>query len=199
MATIIFSGRGVPAGWQLVLGLRRRGGENFENKITMRTANRKPGKFSVLKPDPVITKKKFRELEDKLERLKKTKPSAMAEVARLAELGDFSENVEYQMAKGRLRGINNGIINLENQLHEALVVGEQESTGIVQVGSVVTISHEGKEKVFKILGSVESDPKNGVISYNSPIGAALMGASVGEKVSVKLANREVEYRVVKVE
>ncbi len=165
----------------------------------MRTANRKPGPFSLLKPDPVITKEKFNELENKLERLKKAKPAAAVEVARLAELGDFSENVEYQMAKGKLRGINSRILNLENQLHEAVVVEEQKSTGVVQVGSIVTVAQGGKEKVFKILGSVESDPKNGVISYNSPIGAALLGAEKGGKVVVKLADRAVEYRVVKVE
>jgi hypothetical protein len=60
----------------------------------MRTANRKPGKFGVLRPDPILTKKKFNELTNKLEKLKKSKPVAAAEVARLAELGDFSENVE---------------------------------------------------------------------------------------------------------
>lgn len=165
----------------------------------MRTANRKPGKFSILKPDPVLTKEKFGELESKLEKLKKAKPGAAVEVARLAELGDFSENVEYQMAKGKLRGINNAILNLENQLHEAVVVKEHKPSGVVQIGSIVTVARGGEEKVYKILGSVESDPNKGVISYNSPIGEALMGCEIGEKTVVKLADREVEYMIVKIE
>lgn len=165
----------------------------------MRTANRKPGKFSVLKPDPIITKEKFEELKQKLEKLKKIKPSAAAEVSRLAELGDFSENVEYQMAKGKLRAINNTILNLENQLHEAIVVEDGKTNGTVRIGSTVTVALGDKKKVFKILGSVEANPNKGIISYNSPIGSALIGAEVGEKVGVKLTDRTVEYEVLKIE
>lgn len=165
----------------------------------MRTANRKPGKFSILRPDPILTKEKFSELENRLEKLKMAKPAAAVEVARLAELGDFSENVEYQMAKGKLRGINNAILNLENQLHEAVVVEERQSSGVVRIGSIVTVVQGDKEKTFKILGSVETDPQKGIISYNSPIGSALMDCEVGEKVMVKLADRDVEYNIVKIE
>ena len=164
----------------------------------MRTPNRKPGKFSSLRPDPIITKEKLQELKDKLEKLKKAKPSAMAEVARLAELGDFSENVEYQMAKGRLRGINSGITSLENQIHEAVVVGGEADNKTVQIGSTVTVAVDGKEKNFKILGSVEVDPKNGIISYSSPIGSALVGSGIGDEVEIKLAERIVVYKIVEI-
>lgn len=165
----------------------------------MRTANRKPGKFSTLIPDPILTKEKFNELKEKLEKLKKIQPTAAAEVARLAELGDFSENVEYQMAKGRLRSINNNITKLDSQLHAAVIVDSENKGGLVQVGSIVTVSVSDQEKVYKILGSVEADPKKGVISYNSPIGAALIGHKTGDIVAVNLADKRVEYKVLKVE
>lgn len=165
----------------------------------MRTANRTPGKFSTLIPDPILTKEKFNELKEKLEKLKKIQPTAAAEVSRLAELGDFSENVEYQMAKGRLRSINSNIIKLDNQLHAAIIVDGENKSGLVQVGSVVTVSVGGKEKIYKILGSVEADPKKGIISYNSPIGAALIGHKKKDVVKVNLADREVEYQILKVE
>lgn len=165
----------------------------------MRTANRTPGKFSTLIPDPILTKEKFKELKEKLEKLKKIQPTAAAEVSRLAELGDFSENVEYQMAKGRLRSINNNIIKLDNQLHAAIIVDGENKSGLVQVGSIVTVSVGGKEKVYKILGSVEADPKKGIISYNSPIGAALISHKTKDVVNVNLTDKEVEYQILKVE
>jgi len=58
----------------------------------MRVPIRKPGKYTHLKPDPNLTEGKFNELKKKLERLKADQPDAIAEVRRLAEMGDFSEN-----------------------------------------------------------------------------------------------------------
>jgi len=164
----------------------------------MRTANRKPGKFSILKPDPFLTKEKLYKLKEELEKLKTIKPAAATEVARLAELGDFSENVEYQLAKGKLRGINNAILKLENQIHEAVLIENDKKDGVVRIGGEVEVSCNGKVKKFKILGSVEADPKNGVISYNSPIGSALVGRMAGEKVFVKLVDKEVCYEILSV-
>ena len=71
------------------------------------------------------------EIERKLARLKKTQPQAAAEVSRLAELGDFSENVEYQLAKGRLRSIINTILKLENQLRNAVLIEPEKGAGTI--------------------------------------------------------------------
>ena len=84
----------------------------------MQVPYRKPGVYNYNKKDPLITADKLEQLKNKLERLKKKRPEAASEVARLAQLGDFSENVEYQLAKGRLRRINSEIQILENQILE---------------------------------------------------------------------------------
>lgn len=162
----------------------------------MRVPYRKPGKFSQIKPDPLLTEAKFAELKNKLARLKSVRPQAAAEVARLAEMGDFSENAEYQIAKGHLRGINLGILKLENQLNNAVIITPQKQTDTVQVGHTVTVAVNGKEKTYQILGSSETSPGKGIISHNSPIGAALVGRKVGETVKIRLADKEVEYRIV---
>ena len=86
----------------------------------MRTLDRKPTKLSQAISDPMMTQDKFLQLKNKLNRLKKSQPFAASEVSRLAELGDFSENTEYQMAKWKLRGINYGILRLEAELDKAL-------------------------------------------------------------------------------
>jgi len=165
----------------------------------MQVPYRKPGKFGLVKNDPLLTKEKYNELKNKLVSLKKARPQLAAEVSRLAELGDFSENVEYQLAKGKLRGVNNGILKLETQLNQAIIIDSQLQTNMIQVGSTVTMFCNGKEVVYKILGSSETDPTKGIISYNSPIGSALVGHKVGEKVTIKMANREVEYEIIKID
>ncbi len=166
----------------------------------MQLPYRKPGKYSRMTNDPLMTQAKFDEISQKLERLKKSQPAAAKEVSRLAELGDFSENVEYQLAKGRLRAINDNIFRLENQLQHAEIIAPTGKGERVQLGNTVTIvSQEGKMKTYQILGSTESDPQKGIISHNSPFGAALIGKKVGDTVKIVLANKEVEYTITQVE
>lgn len=163
----------------------------------MQVPYRKPGKFSLIPQDPHLTSEKVAELERKLEKLKNiSQPQAAAEVSRLAELGDFSENAEYQLAKGRLRGINNSILKIEHQIHQAIIIPSSGNKDTVTVGCTVTVESEGKQKVYQLLGSTETNPQIGIISHNSPIGAALIGHRVGEKVSVQLATKEVVYTII---
>lgn len=164
----------------------------------MQVPYRKPGKFSQIKSDPLMTQVKFDELEAKLSRLKESRPHAAQEVARLAELGDFSENVEYQLAKGRLRGINSGILKLERQLNDAEIIAPNKKTDTAQVGHTVTIECNGKEKTYQILGSSETKPEKGIISHNSPIGSALLGHRVGDEVKIVVGEKEVKYEVIKI-
>lgn len=146
-----------------------------------------------------MTKEKFVELEKKLKYLKSVQPAAAAEVSRLAELGDFSENAEYQLAKGRLRGLNDAIFRLGNQLKHAVIISPQPQTDAVQLGHKVTVAVAGKQKTYQILGSAETDPRQGIISQNSPLGAALLGRKAGEKFNIKLAGKEAEFVVIKIE
>ncbi|OGH88130.1 MAG: hypothetical protein A3J93_00095 [Candidatus Magasanikbacteria bacterium RIFOXYC2_FULL_42_28] len=165
----------------------------------MQTPYRKPGKYANLKSDPLITKGKFDELQKELEKLKKAKPAAVAETARLADLGDFSENAGYQFAKGRLRGINRRILELESQLDHAEIIKTQQQTDTVEIGHSVTVEFNNKQKTFQILGSAETDPTTGIISQHSPLGVALIGSAVGDKVKVKSGDREIEYKIIKIE
>ncbi len=165
----------------------------------MRVPIRKLGKYAHLKPDPCITREKYKELEVKLERLKKKQPHARAEVKRLAADGDFSENAAYQMAKGRLRGLNQRVQDIEDHLKRAIIIESKNTSGVVQLGSFVTVKTGEKIKTYKILGSSETDPFNNTISHNSPIGSALMGSRMGDIVKVQLADKEVSYKIIKIE
>lgn len=165
----------------------------------MQVPIRKPGKYTNIKIDPKMTNQKFNELTEKLRKLKKVvRPPLIKEVKRLALMGDFSENVAYSIAKGKLRGLNQRIIELEDLLKRAEII-EIRNTGKIQVGSTVTISDSKKEKSYQILGSSESAPERGVISHISPLGKALLGARAGDDIKVETQTGRKSYRVLKIE
>lgn len=165
----------------------------------MQIPYRKPGKFTNMIPDPLMTEAKLTELKNKLERLKNAQPQAAAEVSRLAQLGDFSENAEYQMAKGKLRGINNGILLLDRQINVAEIIKPNKDAGTVQLGSTVTIDDGARTRKYQILGSTETNPQKGIISHHSPIGAALFDHKVGDIVMVKMLDKENKYTILGIE
>jgi transcription elongation factor GreA len=165
----------------------------------MQAPIRKYDKYPIVKIDPHITTEKFRELETKLEKLKKvSRPREAEEVKRLALMGDFSENAGYQLAKGRLRGINQRILDIEDLLRRAEII-ETPGKDKIGLGNSVTILSEGKTKTYQILGSVETNPLSGVISHNSPLGAALIGKRAGDLITVQLANKNKEYKILKID
>lgn len=164
----------------------------------MQIPKRKPGKYTQLKVDPHITQEKKQTFEAELERLKKIHPAAAAEVKRLAELGDFSENAAYQQAKSRLRGINERIFFLEDRIKHAVII-EPTAAQTVGLGSTVTLLINDQEKVYTILGSAETDPSRGVISHSSPLGVALMGHKVGDAVLLPPTDREVTAHIIAIE
>jgi transcription elongation factor GreA len=111
---------------------------------TMRTPIRKPGKYTGFKPDEHITEKKYLELKAKLEKLIKfSRPQVAKEMQIHAQDGDFSENAPYQAAKGRLRGINQRILDIEDHLKRAVIINPQNSTDCVRLGSSVTVEISG--------------------------------------------------------
>lgn len=165
----------------------------------MQVPTRKHDKIPRPKSDPFITLKKYNELKAKLERLLTvTRPPAIEEVKRLALMGDFSENAAYQIAKGRLRGLNQRILEIEDMLRRADIIVPQKDSQTVELGSIVTIETDGKEKTYQILGSAETNPAVGIISHNSPIGAALLGKRLGETADIRLASKIVKYRIIRI-
>ncbi|MFH1207133.1 MAG: GreA/GreB family elongation factor [Patescibacteria group bacterium] len=165
----------------------------------MRVPIRKPGQYTHYKPDPHVTAEKLQEFKDELEKLKHgVQPRAISEVKRLAELGDFSENAAYQIAKGKLRGLNERIQELEDAIKKAIVITHNSHAGSIQIGSRVTIEMDGKQKIYQLLGSAESDPDQGIISHTSPLGSALIGKKLGDTFTVKLAKKEMFCKVLQV-
>jgi len=166
----------------------------------MQTPQRKPGKYSNIKPDANITKEKYHSLQYRLEKLiKHSRPQAAEEVKRLAADGDFSENHAYQMAKGRLRGINSRISEIEDHLKRAIIIQSPQNNDKAQLGHRVYVDVGGKEKCYLILGPSETDPENNIISYLSPLGKLLIGKKAGETAVLVINGQEKKYLLKKIE
>jgi transcription elongation factor GreA len=163
----------------------------------MRIPTRKPGKYAGLRRDPHMTQQKFDELQAQLTRLLRARPDAANEVKRLAEMGDFSENAAYQLAKGRLRGLNQRIMEIEDHLKHSAIIYPPTS-GIIQLGSTVTIERDGERQTFHILGPTETNPAQGIISHKSPLGAVLIGKNAGDTVDVVVNGKAVAVHILEV-
>lgn len=165
----------------------------------MQIPKRKSGRYTTMPFDPHMTQIKLDALRRELDTLKRVRqPAAIAETKRLGELGDFSENAEYQLAKGRLRGINARIDELEYMIRSAVVIARAED-GHVQIGSRVAVAIDGEQKIFTILGSSESDPGHGIISHTSPIGSALLGRLQGDTFILTIGSRQSHCQIIHVD
>ena len=164
----------------------------------MRVPIRKPGKFTHSKNDPHISEAKFLELKQKLAGLKRAQKELTKEVETQAATGDFSDNAPYQFAKARLRGINQGILETEEMIKRAIIIKPGDD-GIIRLGNTVTVESNGRKLVYTILGSTETNPTKGIISYQSPIGAALLGRKIGDLVKMGPGQKFVEYKIVGIE
>ena len=108
--------------------------------------------------------------------------------------GDISENSEYDAAREEEAQLEMEITQIENTLRNAKIIDDdQVDSSKVTVGSTVTAydSKYKEELTFKIMGSFESDPTKGIISNESPIGKALLGHKVNDRVEINLPNGQV--------
>ena len=122
------------------------------------------------------------------------------EISTARAYGDLSENSEYDEAKQEQAKIHARIEELQEMIANAKVVDESQiDESVISVGSIVVVESDklGK-KTYHIVGSYETDPKNGKISDASPIGLALIGAREGDTVIANVAKGSVSLKVVSV-
>jgi transcription elongation factor GreA len=114
------------------------------------------------------------------------------------ELGDLSENAEYTEAK-ELQGFNEGrIVELEEIIKNAIVIGPNHEHEIVSVGSTVKVKSAHGEQKFTIVGASESDPVQGFISNESPLGTAFLGRRKDEEVEVRTPSGMIKYEILEI-
>ncbi|RGB64230.1 MULTISPECIES: transcription elongation factor GreA [Oscillospiraceae] len=151
----------------------------------------------------IMTSASYQALVDELENLKVEKRQEIAEKIRVARgFGDLSENSEYDEAKNEQALVEARIQKLEEQLKNAKVISyEHLSTDTVSIGTTVKIKDMefGDIESYRIVSAVESSADMDTITDESPVGAAVLGHGVGEKVDVKLPSGDtVQYEILEI-
>ncbi len=114
------------------------------------------------------------------------------------ELGDLSENAEYILAR-EMQSFNEGrIVELEDIVKNAQLISPQQKKEIVMIGSTVRVSSVHGEQKFTIVGAAESNPIQGFISNESPLGMAFLGRKKNEEVEVKTPSGSAQYKILEI-
>lgn len=162
--------------------------------------------MSAVKEEQLMSKAKLIEYEQELEHLKSTRRKEIAETIKEARShGDLSENSEYDEAKNTQAMVEARIAEIEKMLQNAKVIDEDElTTDKVSIGSVVTAvfrypDEDGDVKeTYSIVSSSESDIRQNKISNESPVGSALIGHAVGDKLTIDTKGGEISCEILSI-
>ena len=150
-----------------------------------------------------LSPERLKELQEELNYLKTVREKEVAELIKEARsYGDLSENSEYDEAKNEQGRLYSRMAEVEEILANCVVIEEEEAEGdYIRMVSTVTVFDKEfeEEQTFRITGSQEADPMNGLISEESPFGKALMGRVEGDEIVVDAPSGAVEYKILKVE
>ena len=138
-------------------------------------------------------------LRRELQLLKDSRRPALAQkLKEAAAQGDLKENADYHDAKEQLGFIEGRVLQIEAILRNAIVVDNSEPSDEVRIGSTVVIQEDGvgEDEEYRIVGSAEANPRKRKISEKSPIGSALIGAKIGDKVKVKTPDGMIKLEIV---
>ena len=141
------------------------------------------------------------QLNEELKRLTNERPEIVEAIEDARAHGDLSENAEYHAAKERQGQIEATIADLEDRLSRAMIIDPTTLSGDkIVFGATVTLLDEDDKKVrYQLVGQVEADANQGRISFNSPLGRALIGRQVGEDVEVSTPSGDRYYEIKKIE
>ncbi len=140
-------------------------------------------------------------LTEHLSRLKAERPQIIDAIEEARAHGDLSENAEYHAAKERQGQVEAAISDLEDKLSRAMIIDPSTLSGDkIVFGATVTLLDENDKPIkYQIVGQPEADAKTGKISYNSPLGRALIGRKVDDEVEVTVPSGDRYYLVSKIE
>jgi transcription elongation factor GreA len=152
-----------------------------------------------------LTKEGYENLQHEYQRLKtQDRPKALDRVKQARELGDLedNDNPEYEAAREAQSVVEGRIMEIEDILAKAEIISVAPTSKVgevkVQLGSMVTVEVGGNEQTYTIVGSVESDPAQGRVSHESPVGSNLLGLKEGDVVKVELPHNTLEYKILKI-
>ena len=145
-----------------------------------------------------LTKGGQKKIQKEYDQLVNARRKEVAEKLQKArELGDVSENAAYDAAREEQSFVEGRITELDDILRRVEVVKEK-AGGEIAIGSTVLVHLDGDEQEFTVVGAHEADPASGKISHESPLGQALIGKKIDEKIEVEAPVGKLTYRIVKI-
>lgn len=146
----------------------------------------------------LLTQQGLEKLKEELKNLKERRKQVADRIKIAREYGDLSENSEYDDARNEQSFVEGRIQDLQEMIKNARVVSKNGSVGKIEMGSVATLKIDGETFSYEIVGANESDPVNGKISAESPLGFALTGKAKGEKVDITTPGGTTTYEIIEV-
>jgi transcription elongation factor GreA len=148
-----------------------------------------------------LTSQGRRKLAEEYQILTKEKrPRLVERLTNARTLGDLAENSEYVQAKEELSLLEGRLEELEEILSRVVLIDqEHKSCQCVKLGCKVRVGGAGQKQTFHLVGEWEADPVNQKISHSSPLGQALLGKKVGEKVEISAPAGKITYTILAIE
>lgn len=148
-----------------------------------------------------LTPEGYQKLEEELEYLKSVRRPQVAQAIHEAKMdGDITENAGYEEAKRQQAFLEGRIMTIDGMLKNAVLIKPEGTSDRVALGSRVTVAEDGFEpETYIIVGSAEAAPAEGRISNESPMGKALMGHQVDDRVVFRTPGGTVEVEILRIE
>ena len=151
-------------------------------------------------PEPIyLSPEGLERIETELAELVAQRPDVIKRIATAREHGDLKENAEYHAAREEQGFLEGRIRSIEAKLKIAVVVAPTERGARVGLGARIRVEVDGEESRIQVVSSAEASSREGRISSASPVGAALMGRSVGDIVTVRTPGGEIRYTILEIE
>lgn len=141
-----------------------------------------------------FTREGYEKIKQDYEKLLESRPDAVADLKKARELGDLSENGYYKAARMKLSSVDNRLFQLKLAIKQAVIIDNRQRTG-VGIGKSITLFDGVNEIIYKIVGDLEANLREGKISLLSPLGRAIEGKEVGEKVEFKSPSGIIKYTI----
>jgi transcription elongation factor GreA len=143
----------------------------------------------------------YEKLTAALQALRQERPKIVDAIEEARAHGDLSENAEYHAAKERQGQVEAQIAEIEDRVSRAQIIDPASLSGdkVVFGATVTVLDDDDKPQRYQIVGMTEADARQGRISYDSPLGRALIGKQVGEEVEVTVPSGDRFYQVKKIE
>lgn len=150
-----------------------------------------------------LTKEGFEKLRAELENLRTVRRKEISEKIKVAlSFGDLSENSEYDEAKNEQALVEARIVEIENMLKNVKIIDQSNlNTNMVLIGNTVKVKNLDSDEIreYKIVGTNESNPREGLISNDSPVGNGLLGHEIGETVIVDVPAGRLNFKILSID